>query len=203
MILFGANDACIPTSQSGQHVPLARYQENLRKIINHPLIVAHNPKVILVVPPPVDAARSLEVDRVNKGINEVRREASNTLEYCKAARVVGEELGDRGVVVDLWQTFMEKAIAETPGYDREKGPLLGSRSLGECKALVDLLPDGLHMSGKYAYPVWVSVILTFLVGKGYKLFFDQVVKAIEEKWPEDQPLKMEMIYPAWGVAFKD
>lgn len=130
-------------------MPLSRFQENLRKILSHPLIAAHDPKVILVVPPPVDAARCLEEDRAHKGINEVRREALTTFEYCNAVRAVGaDELGNRGVVVDLWQAFMEKAIAETPGHDREKGPLLGSRSLGGCKALVDLLHDGLHMSGK-------------------------------------------------------
>lgn len=186
LILLGANDAALPTPQSFQHVPLDRFQENLRTIINHPLIAAHDPKIILVAPPPVDATRCFEADRINKGILEVRREALATSEYCKAVCKVGaEELGDRGVVVDLWQAFMEQAIAETPGYDREKGPLLGSISLGECKALVDLLPDGLHMSSK-----------------GYKLFFDEVVDAMKKKWLDDVPGEMEMIHPGWTVAFK-
>lgn len=167
-------------------MPLSRYEDNLKKILHHPLIAEHDPKIIFVVPPPVDAARCLVADLESKGINEVRREASVTAEYCSAAEAIGRsELGDRGVVVDLWTAFMEKAIANTPGYDREKDVMMGSRSKGQCKALVDLLPDGLHMSAK-----------------GYKLFYDEVVKAMEMKWPEDIPAEMDMIHPAWGAAFK-
>lgn len=152
--------------------------------MNHPLIAAHEPKIIFVVPPPIDAARCLASDTANRGVTEVRRGAATTAEYCRVAREVGKsELGDRGVVVDLWTAFMEYAIANTPGYDRDRDPLLGSRSNGECKALVDLLSDGLHMSGK-----------------GYKLFYDEVIKAMKKKWPNDVP--GEMIHPGWGVAFK-
>lgn len=184
LCLFGANDACLPTSSSNQHVPLPQYAENLKKILNHPSVRAHSPKIILVVPPPVDGDRCVAAGLV-KGVTEVRRLAAITAEYCKAARAVGEsELGDRGVVVDLWTKFMDEAIANTPDYD-SKSPLLGSRSLGECKALVDLLHDGLHMTAK-----------------GYKLFFDAVVTAVSETWPADDPEKMEMVHPEWSAAFK-
>lgn len=186
LCLFGANDACL--SSSNQHVPLPRYSENLKKILNHPLITSHSPKIILVVPPPVDSTRWLAADSQSKGITEVNREAATTAEYCKAAKVVGEsELGERGVVVNLWSAFMNEAIANTPDYD-PKGPLLGSRSLGECKALVDLLYDGLHMTAK-----------------GYKLFYDEVMKAVSERWPEDDDGDgegMELVHPKWTVAFK-
>lgn len=54
MLLFGANDACLPGSESGQHIPLETYKGNLRRIIQHPAVQIHQPHLILVTPPPVN-----------------------------------------------------------------------------------------------------------------------------------------------------
>jgi lysophospholipase L1-like esterase len=50
LILFGANDACLPSSPTRQHVPIEKYRENLQAIINHPSVTAHSPTILLVTP---------------------------------------------------------------------------------------------------------------------------------------------------------
>ncbi|KAL8872985.1 MAG: hypothetical protein Q9174_001488 [Haloplaca sp. 1 TL-2023] len=133
MILFGANDACLPGSNSGQHVPLARYKENLRSILQNKTILAHAPRLIVVVPPPVDEY-SLEISDATKGIIGTRRTAEHTKLYADACREVANDLG--AVVLDLWAIFMQAA-----GY--EAGQILpGSKKADKNAVLGQLLSDG-------------------------------------------------------------
>ena len=133
MILFGANDACLPGSHSGQHVPLVNYKENLRNLVRSKSITAHRPRLIIVIPPPVDEY-SLEVSDAAKGIVGTRRTAEHTKLYADACREVANDLGM--VVLDLWSIFMQAA-----GY--KAGQILpGSKKADRNAVLGRLLSDG-------------------------------------------------------------
>jgi len=131
-VFFGANDATLPDNR--QHVPLDQYSETLKRIINHPLLVAHNPKILLITPPPICEYRTQEHD-LERGIVGVQRLAANTKRYADAALEVGKALGIP--TVNLWEAFMQYA-----GGWEEGNPLLGSKELPENEKLGELLRDG-------------------------------------------------------------
>ncbi len=56
VVFYGANDARLEDNEGGvqQHVPLEQYRENLIRIITDPRVKAHNPKIIVMTPPPID-----------------------------------------------------------------------------------------------------------------------------------------------------
>ncbi|KAI1368410.1 SGNH hydrolase-type esterase domain-containing protein [Xylaria arbuscula] len=171
LVLLGANDACLSTPTTTQGVPLEDYKRNLIKIITHEHIKAHNPKVLLVTPPPLDEIQSFLTD-IEKGHKEPTRKAAVTAKYSETVRQVAAELP--GVVlVDLQNALMEKAIAMTPDND-PSGPPLGYTE-GKRGALEQLLPDGLHMSGE-----------------AYRVLFDIVKPHIS--LPDDY-----LVYPDWRI----
>lgn len=133
MVFFGANDACLAGSASGQHVPLDTYKQNLRGIFQHPCVTTQKPRLILVTPPPVDEY-SLEVSDAAKGILGVRRTAEHTKLYAEACNETGQDLGL--IVLDLWSIFMDAA-----GYEPGK-PLPGSKKTVKSPILGQLLSDG-------------------------------------------------------------
>jgi len=55
-VLFGSNDACDAASPAGgvQHVPVKRYEENLRAIARHVQSLEPRPRLLFIAPPPVD-----------------------------------------------------------------------------------------------------------------------------------------------------
>ena len=137
MIFFGANDACLPGSDSGQHVPLNTYKENLKALIKHDCVVAQQPRLILITPPPIDEYK-LEISDAAKGILGTRRKAEHTKLYADACREVGMALNI--AVLDIWSIFMDKA-----GWDGDKDkPLPGSKKCSKNEALGNLLSDGQH-----------------------------------------------------------
>ncbi|GKT43845.1 isoamyl acetate-hydrolyzing esterase 1 [Colletotrichum spaethianum] len=178
LVLLGANDAVRPMDTTTQHVPLKDYKENLLKIVTHPNITAHNPKILLVTPPPIDEIRITELD-LAWGHTKATRTSKISAEYTQAARDVAAEVP--GVVlIDLWQALMDHAVSKTPGF-KTGGPLLGTPELGEQGGLADLLPDGLHMSGE-----------------AYRVFYKTVVPHIGQEWaglPEDD--RTGYIFPDW------
>ncbi|KAI1197364.1 SGNH hydrolase [Nemania serpens] len=154
LVLLGANDACLPIPTSSQGVPIDQYKENLIKIITHEHIKAHNPKILLITPPPLDEIKSSLIDSEH-GHKEPVRKASVSAQYSEIVRQVAAEVP--GVVlVDLQKALMEKAISLTPDYD-PSGPPLGYTEGGKRGALEQLLPDGLHMSGE-AYRVLFDIV---------------------------------------------
>ena len=137
-IFFGANDASLPDAPNKQHIPLDEFKTNLLKIITHPQIVAHDPRIILVAAPPIDEHLWWPRDQSN-GYPSVTRIASTTKEYADAAWEVGAKLDVP--VVDLWRAFMEKAgfkIARWKAGD----PLPGSLAEAPNDALAELMYDG-------------------------------------------------------------
>jgi len=170
VVLLGANDAVQPMLTTVQHVPLSDYKKNLVKIVTHPNITGHNPKIILVTPPPIDEIRVTELD-LAAGHPKPQRTSKISAEYTQAARDVAAEVP--GVVlVDLWQALMDHAVSRTPGF-QAGGPLPGTPEFGERGGLADLLPDGLHMSGE-AYRVFYETLSVHLGdwSKGPSVFPD-------------------------------
>ena len=54
-VLFGSNDACDPHSAAGnvQHVPVDKYEENLREMVRRIRRADRAPRVLFITPPPV------------------------------------------------------------------------------------------------------------------------------------------------------
>ncbi|ERF77237.1 hypothetical protein EPUS_05806 [Endocarpon pusillum Z07020] len=172
MIFFGANDACLP-GQS-QHVPLDGYCECLKSLCLHPSVTTHNPSIILVTPAPVDEYQMMVSDAL-KGYTTPQRTAANTKMYADACRGIGEELNLP--VVDLWGAFMRKA-----GW-REGEPLIGSIDVARNEVLQNLLRDGLHFNPE-----------------GYRLMYNEVMKVIRERIPDQSPERLPFVYPPWERA---
>ncbi|UNI14169.1 hypothetical protein JDV02_000828 [Purpureocillium takamizusanense] len=155
VVLLGANDAVIPLPTTTQHVPLEQYKKNLDAIVNHPHILAHDPKILLVTPPPVDEIRLKELNLAEGHPCAVRTSAISA-SYSETARQVARD-NPHVVSIDLWTAIMDKAIALTPDEYTEGGPLLGTPDNGNRGGLATLLPDGLHMNGD-AYRVLYGLL---------------------------------------------
>lgn len=117
----------------GQHVPIPRFKSNLTSIINHPLVKAQSPHIILFTNPPVEENVMLAINRENGSTDMIRR-AKYAKEYADAIKEVGEACGVP--VLDIWGAFIT-----TAGWKGE-GLLPGSEELGENGVLADLLYDG-------------------------------------------------------------
>ncbi|OCK78432.1 SGNH hydrolase [Lepidopterella palustris CBS 459.81] len=172
MVFFGANDASIPEALNKQHVPLARYRENLLRIVTHPAIVAHKPRVILVTPPPVNEHLQWIRDKA-RGFERVSRTAVATKSYADAVCELGKELGIP--VLNLWKTFISKT-----GWKIEE-PIPGSMEINENSILEDLMHDGLHFNPA-----------------GYRILYDEMMKLIAEHWPDQLPENLPYIFPTWN-----
>lgn len=168
-VFFGANDACIYPNP--QCVPLSQYSANLIKIITHPLVKAHSPRIMLITPPPINEYLQATLDMV-KGYDPPRRSADNTKRYADATREVGKDLGIP--VLDMWMACMLEAGWE-PGEE-----LPGSRALPESPVLQELLHDGLHLSPA-----------------GYRLLYKNLTTLIAKTWPDQVPDRIPFVLPAW------
>lgn len=116
----------MPGSPTHQHVPLQEYKQNLRSLITHETIEAHQPRIILITPGPVDEYQFFERQRT----------AEHTKLYADACREIGKELGVP--VLDLWSVFMAEA-----GWKKGE-PLPGSIKTERNKVLGELLHDGMR-----------------------------------------------------------
>ncbi|KAK3952719.1 SGNH hydrolase-type esterase domain-containing protein [Pseudoneurospora amorphoporcata] len=173
-ILLGANDAALPRPVNNQHVPLDKYKQNLVSIITHPNIAAHNPKIFLVTPPPLDELKTSEVDL---GVRKHCVSAS----YSEAVRQVAAE--NSVGLIDLWKALMYLAISKTPGFDSSKGNL-GDPETGERGHLESLLPDGLHLSAE-----------------AFRVFYDVVKPHLGQEWEcTNDEERVGYVLPDWKVA---
>ncbi|KAI8050382.1 SGNH hydrolase-type esterase domain-containing protein, partial [Syncephalis plumigaleata] len=126
VIFLGANDAAIPPS--GQHVPLARYRDNLKSLVDlvqSPMsrYYAKNTRVLLVTPPPLD--ESAWAKQCAKEGRQLDRRAATTQKYAEACVKLANEL--KVPVLDLHTLILEKAGAK------------------QTTPLGDYLSDGLHL----------------------------------------------------------
>ncbi len=164
LVLFGANDATLPNCPSGQHVPIEKFRENLKKIITHPSIAAHSPTILLVTPPPLNEV-ALQVDDASKGYPNPTRRQIVTAQYAQVVRDIAKEFNDKDVVlIDFWDAMMKVGASLTPGFV-EGGALLGTSGLKESEGLHQLLKDALHPTDA-GYKVLLDIV-TPHVGKGW------------------------------------
>jgi lysophospholipase L1-like esterase len=164
-----------------QHVPLEKYKANLKRILQHPNIAAHKPKIFLITPPPLDGIHVREIDMA-KGHPEALRQTKVSAAYSEAARQVAAE--NQGVtLIDLHKALMDRAIEMTPGFD-PNGPALGDPEGGIRGYLEHLLPDGLHLSAE-----------------SYRILYDLVQPHVGAEWagtPEQD--KVGYVMPEWPDA---
>ncbi|KAF2714605.1 SGNH hydrolase [Pleomassaria siparia CBS 279.74] len=172
-IFFGANDASLPDAPNRQHVPIDDFKHNLETIVEHPLIVAHKPRIILVAPPPLNE-HAIKLAFPNE---KLARVAATTKAYADATCEVGVKLGVP--VINLWTAFMARAGWTVAALKDD--PLPGSMSLVPNDALAELLSDGLHFTSA-----------------GYKIVFEEVMKVIAEKWPDQLPESLQTVFPLWN-----
>ncbi|KAK3322381.1 SGNH hydrolase-type esterase domain-containing protein [Apodospora peruviana] len=180
-ILLGANDASLKRSVDNQHVPRPKFKENLTRIITHPNITAHKPKIFLITPPPLDEMRMKVVDLEN-GYHDVSRKAKISASYSEAVREVAAE--NPGVtLIDLWKALMAAAIEKTPGFDPAVA-VLGDPESEVRGYLEQLLPDGLHMSAE-----------------AYRIFYDMVQPHLGSEWADTREEdKVGYLLPDWRDA---
>lgn len=174
LILFGANDACLSGSPTGQHVSLETYKKNTEVLLDRWSSVAQNPKILLVTPPPINETQLKEEDQ-KRGYSSLTREQENTARYAAAIREIAAEWKDRNVVlVDLWKALIKKAVqlSEDSTIDIET---IGTIRAGDDKAMRTLLTDGLHLSSE-----------------AYKVFLDEVIPLVGAEW-KDEPFDS----PSW------
>ncbi|KAH6850192.1 SGNH hydrolase-type esterase domain-containing protein [Chaetomium sp. MPI-CAGE-AT-0009] len=180
-ILFGANDACVELPTNFQRVPLDKYKANLARIINHPTITAHKPKIFLITPPPLDQIRVTVLDRAN-GHPAAARQTKVSAAYSEAVRQVAAK-HPSVTLIDLHKALMDRAIQKTPGFD-PKGPPLGDPESGIRGYLEHLLPDGLHLSSE-----------------SYRILYDLVRPHIGAEWAgtRDEE-RVAYVLPDWREA---
>jgi lysophospholipase L1-like esterase len=151
LVWFGANDAAIKLPVENQHVPLDEYRANIKAILTHPIIAAHQPKILLVTPPPIDEIRIDELDRA-RGRDEATRKSKISAQYVQVVRDVAASM-PQVVLIDLEKAMLEVAVSKTPGHD-PAGPRLGDLDGGQRGHLEHLLPDGLHLGGEAYQILW-------------------------------------------------
>lgn len=115
--------------------------------MTHPQIVAHNPRIILITPPPINEHLWWPRDQSN-GHTSVSRVASTTKEYADAVVEVGAKLNLP--VANLWQAFMEKANFKLDAWKLGE-PLLGSLDVAQNDTLVELMYDGKKAHSQYSF----------------------------------------------------
>ncbi|KAE9367775.1 SGNH hydrolase [Stipitochalara longipes BDJ] len=179
LILFGANDACLKDGPTGQHVPLQQYRANLKTILSHSSVTAHQPTIFLVTPPPINEDHLWEFDS-KKGYSATTRNQKVTAQYAEVVREVVKEYEHKKVVlIDLWEALMKEArLGFPPTYD-------GKSEIGDDEGLRKLLVDGLH-----------------LTGAGYKIFLDMLLPLVGTGWATENTDNPSWVFPHWSTAPK-
>jgi hypothetical protein len=118
---------------------LDRFKQNLKAIITYPAVIAHNPHIILLTPPPIE--ETLMSDLLKKMKEETGIDMPPPADRAQDARLyadaVKEVADEEGVaVVDVWKVCMEKS-----GW-KEGDKLLGTIEGGRSEELAGLLTDG-------------------------------------------------------------
>ena len=135
-IFFGANDASHHVKNERQHVPLQKYQSNLKEIVSLTRSnFGQDVKIIMISPPPVCHEGRLRFQKSQykeKATGELERTLELSGEYAQGAREMAKELNLP--FLDLWTNM--QFITEGEG-------------VGEVVERVDwrsFLSDGLHFS---------------------------------------------------------
>jgi lysophospholipase L1-like esterase len=127
----------------------------------------------------------------------VTRVASATKDYADAACEVGAKLNLP--VVNLWRAFMEKAGLKVDAWALGD-PIPGSLGVPQNDALVELMYDGMEAGLRQTSSSLTDYTGLHLNPAGYEIFFQELMKVIAERWPDQLPDKLSMVLPAWNDA---
>lgn len=156
-----------------QHVPLETFKSNLRAIVTHPAIRAHDANIVLITTPPPDERVLAQSPDLGGS-----RTAVNTARYADTVIEVGRDLGVH--VLDLWSAMMAHA-----GWNRcSDAPLPGSLTAEPNSKLMECLSDGLHFT-PFAY----------------KMLYDELTALIKQYMPQLLPDALPQYMPDWKSLY--
>jgi lysophospholipase L1-like esterase len=158
---------------------LDEYLSNLEAIISHPSVTAHNPKIVLIAPAPIDEHLVWANDAA-QGRTVISRKNAVLKEYSEAVVALGGRLGVP--VVDLWKAFMAKTGWTEENW-KQGEPLVGSLDVEQNQELVRLMHDGLHFNAA-----------------GYQVLFGEFLKVVRENIAELAPENLPLLLPVWNDA---
>ncbi|KAH8691536.1 SGNH hydrolase-type esterase domain-containing protein [Talaromyces proteolyticus] len=165
VVFFGTNDSIIPESRN--HVPVARFKDNLRYIIS--VGERTGAKIVVVGPGPFNHYQFIDTqgDRF-----DCDRCTLRARQYCDAAMEVAEECNV--AAVPLWDLIMADL-----GW--KEGDLIHGLPDGPAETPLNLyLNDGVHY-----------------LGKAYEVEFLNVIRAIKEHYPELDYERIPEKLPKW------
>lgn len=116
-IRFGANDACIKPSP--QHVPLERFEANIRKMIS--LVQSRSPdtRILLITAPPVNTHQRKADLESRDPPQALDRLFETSKQYADAVKALGDELGLG--VVDAWSSLWDACGQDEAGFAQFSG----------------------------------------------------------------------------------
>ncbi|KAK9453146.1 esterase [Dipodascopsis uninucleata] len=151
-----------------QHVPVETVKSNIKTIADK--AKAKGIKLILIGPGPYNHHQW-----VNSRNLEVARQRTTfqARKYCDA---IGEVAKEEGLpFIPMWYLIMQAA-----GW-KEGDTVFGLESESAENPLLDFLTDGLHYTGP-----------------SYKIFYDALMKAIADYYPEMLPDNLKYHMPVWS-----
>ena len=170
---------------------MERFRENLSRIIKHPSLQRHSPKIILITPPPVDEYMRSAKRQISEDPN-IDRTASQTAEYADAVREVGKHL--KVAVLDIWTIFMQMA-----GWRSGDRALPGSKEMDRVLIFRELLHDGksyVHLKFGCRFLHYIKGL--HLDNLGYRVLFKSLLTLIEDKWPQESEEITQFAFPTWN-----
>lgn len=172
VIFFGSNDC----ATNEQNVPLDQYKENLEAMATQAL--KRDIKVIVVGAATHDEISRREMFKNDPGVNP--RSSQLQKDYADAACQVALKLGLPSI--HLWHAF-----AKSAGWSA--GMPYPSSLEGEGKQdatdITEYLSDGLHFAGP-----------------GYRIWYEELVQVIAERYPELQADNLPFVMPLWREFYQ-
>ncbi|KAK2604009.1 hypothetical protein QQS21_003845 [Conoideocrella luteorostrata] len=173
IILFGANDAGhgVPYKEPGLHVPLDEYRDNLSKIITHPSLKPHQPRLILITPPPLEE-RLMAQRVIDSGLEPMVWTNAQTKTYADAVLDVAKDLDIPSL--DLFTILLKKA-----GWKIGQ-PFPGAADQPVNELMRRLVIDGIHISAE-----------------AYRILEEGLMQLVRHNWPDLLPDALPFAFPNW------
>ncbi|KAF7825539.1 GDSL esterase/lipase CPRD49 [Senna tora] len=105
VVYFGGNDSMLPhPSDSGQHVPLQEYIENMRKIAIHLKSLSDKTRIIFLTAPCVNEAQIAKT--IGYQMGQLRRTNESCRIYSEACLELCREINVKAI--DLWSALQKR-----------------------------------------------------------------------------------------------
>ena len=187
-IFLGANDACLPPA--GAHVPLERYEENLREFVETILTeeAMTDTKIVLITPPPINIpeplrnsidigpAEEAEVDLESEKSTRGYRTYMSKKKYADKVMDIAksyEDVTDQVIGLNYWKALIDTALeqegrlTDEDAYDENRLPGCGLPVAKEFKQ--GYFTDGLHLDHLVRSPLTTLPQATCSILKRFQL----------------------------------